>query len=116
MLGAGGYHLNVKYAGIGYARCTLVTSRLAWRWEGVVYEFLACDAPLELETLVGPSSSWRMMGPAAASRHLSERRRPAGGGAAQTSNETRETCYSRRVTAMPGSSRRAADTYCGARR
>jgi hypothetical protein len=70
VLGADGYHLNVKYAGIGYARCTLVTSRLAWRWEGVVYEFLACDAPLELATLIGPSSSWRMMEPAAATGHL----------------------------------------------
>jgi tetratricopeptide (TPR) repeat protein len=53
-LGADGYHLNVKYAGISYARCALVASRLPWRWEGVVHEFLGCDAPYKLETLEGP--------------------------------------------------------------
>jgi glycosyltransferase involved in cell wall biosynthesis len=54
-LTADGYHLNVKYAGITYARCALVASRLPWRWEGVVHEFLACDAPFALEVLDGPS-------------------------------------------------------------
>jgi glycosyltransferase involved in cell wall biosynthesis len=53
-LGADGYHLNVKYAGISYARCALVASRLPWRWEGVVHEYLACGSPFKLETLEGP--------------------------------------------------------------
>jgi glycosyltransferase involved in cell wall biosynthesis len=53
-LGADGYHLTVKYAGITYARCALVAARLPWRWEGVVHEFLACGAPFKLETLEGP--------------------------------------------------------------
>jgi glycosyltransferase involved in cell wall biosynthesis len=52
---ADGYHLNVKYAGITYARCALVASRLPWRWEGVVHEFLACVAPYKLEMLDGPT-------------------------------------------------------------
>jgi glycosyltransferase involved in cell wall biosynthesis len=54
-LTADGYHVNVKYAGITYARCALVASRLPWRWEGVVHEFLACEAPFKLEVLTGPS-------------------------------------------------------------
>jgi glycosyltransferase involved in cell wall biosynthesis len=55
ILSADGYHLNVKYAGISYARCALVASRLPWRWEGVVHEYLACGASFKLETLVGPT-------------------------------------------------------------
>jgi hypothetical protein len=54
-LGADGYHLTVKYAGITYARCALVAARLPWRWEGVVHEYLACGAPFKLETLHGPT-------------------------------------------------------------
>jgi glycosyl transferase family 2 len=52
---ADGYHLNVKYAGIAYARCALVASRLPWRWEGVVHECLSCDTPHRLEMLEGPT-------------------------------------------------------------
>lgn len=54
-LGADGYHLNVRYGGISYARCALVASRLPWRWEGVVHEYLACGAGFKLETLEGPT-------------------------------------------------------------
>lgn len=54
-LGAAGYHLNVRYAGLSYARCALVSTRLPWRWEGVVHEFLACGTSVELETLAGPT-------------------------------------------------------------
>ena len=54
-LGADGYHLNVRYGGISYARCALVASRLPWRWEGVVHEYLACGTGFKLETLVGPT-------------------------------------------------------------
>jgi glycosyl transferase family 2 len=54
-LTADGYHLNVRYAGISYARCALVAARLPWRWEGVVHEFLACDSTFKLEVLEGPT-------------------------------------------------------------
>ena len=54
-LGADGYHLNVRYAGISYARCALVASRLPWRWEGVVHEYLECGAPFKLGKLSGPT-------------------------------------------------------------
>lgn len=54
-LSADAYHLDVKYAGISYARCALVAARLPWRWEGVVHEYLACGAPFQLETLAGPT-------------------------------------------------------------
>jgi hypothetical protein len=52
---ADGYHLNVKYAGIAYARCAIVAARLPWRWEGVVHECLSCDTPYRLELLEGPT-------------------------------------------------------------
>lgn len=54
-LSASGYHLSCKYGGVSYARCALVSARLPWRWEGVVHEFLVCDAPYKLETLNGPT-------------------------------------------------------------
>src|SRR4051812_668731 len=53
-LTADAYHLECAYVGTTYARCALVASRLAWRWEGVVHEHLACDQPFALETLPGP--------------------------------------------------------------
>lgn len=53
-LDADGYHLNVRYAGVSYARCAIVSARLPWRWEGVVHEFLACSSPFRLATLDGP--------------------------------------------------------------
>jgi tetratricopeptide (TPR) repeat protein len=53
-LTADGYHLSCKYGGTTYARCALVSARLPCRWEGVVHEFLACDAAFRLQTLAGP--------------------------------------------------------------
>jgi glycosyltransferase involved in cell wall biosynthesis len=55
VLTAAGYHLNVKYGGLNYARCALVSARSPWRWEGVVHEYLACTGPYKLETLHGPT-------------------------------------------------------------
>jgi hypothetical protein len=54
-LGADGYHLNVSYAGLAYARVALIASRLPWRWEGVLHEYLACTGTFKLETLAGPT-------------------------------------------------------------
>jgi glycosyltransferase involved in cell wall biosynthesis len=53
-LAADGYYLTCDYVGTSYGRCALVASRLPWRWDGVVHEFLACDDPFRLEVLEGP--------------------------------------------------------------
>jgi glycosyltransferase involved in cell wall biosynthesis len=50
-----GYYLSCKYGGTTYARCALVSTRLPWRWQGVVHEFLACEAAFQLQTLAGPA-------------------------------------------------------------
>jgi len=54
-LGADGYHLNVRYGSLSYARCALFASHLPWHWEGVVHEYLACTTAFKLETLTGPT-------------------------------------------------------------
>jgi glycosyltransferase involved in cell wall biosynthesis len=51
---ADGYELTCSYAGTSYRRCALVTSRIPWRWIGVVHEYLACDEPFRLAPLDGP--------------------------------------------------------------
>ncbi len=53
-LSADGYYLSCAYAGTTYARCALVATRLPWRWQGVVHEFLSCAQPHRLETLERP--------------------------------------------------------------
>jgi len=53
-LAADGYYLTCDYAGTSYGRCALVSTRLPWRWDGVVHEYLACDDTFRLETLEGP--------------------------------------------------------------
>jgi glycosyltransferase involved in cell wall biosynthesis len=50
-----GYYLNVKYAGMTYSRTALVATRLPWRWQGVVHEYLACGSGFKLSTLEGPT-------------------------------------------------------------
>ncbi len=35
------YFLRTEYAGTTYARCALVSTRLAWRWVGVLHEYLS---------------------------------------------------------------------------
>lgn len=37
-----------------YHRNSMVATRLPWRWEGVLHEYLACDAPHRWETVEGP--------------------------------------------------------------
>jgi len=51
---ADGYYLSCEYGGTTYARCALVATRLPWRWEGVVHEYLTCDGGFQLQTLAGP--------------------------------------------------------------
>jgi tetratricopeptide (TPR) repeat protein len=50
-----GYYLNCKYAGMTYSRTALVATRLPWRWQGVVHEYLACGSGFKLSTLEGPT-------------------------------------------------------------
>ncbi len=50
-----GYYISCEYAGTTYGRCALVSGALPWRWEGVVHEYLTCDRPFTLGTLVGPA-------------------------------------------------------------
>ena len=53
-LAADAYELPCHYAGIAYARCALVATRLPWRWEGVLHEYLACERPHQLAALAAP--------------------------------------------------------------
>jgi tetratricopeptide (TPR) repeat protein len=48
------YDITCEYAGYTYARCALVSSRMPWRWQGVVHEFLTCGEAFTRQTLVGP--------------------------------------------------------------
>ena len=53
-LAADGYELPCDYAGVTYARCALVATRLPWRWEGVLHEYLTCEPAHELAALAQP--------------------------------------------------------------
>ncbi len=48
------YYLTCEYAGMRYGRVALVKGALPWRWNGVVHEFLECDAPYTHQSLIGP--------------------------------------------------------------
>ena len=54
-LGSDAYELTCHYAGTAYARCALVATRLPWRWEGVLHEYLACEGPHRIEALAAPT-------------------------------------------------------------
>lgn len=54
LLDADAYELPCHYAGIVYARCALVATRLAWRWEGVLHEYLASEPAHQLAALAQP--------------------------------------------------------------
>ena len=43
-LSADSYHLTIDYAGSLYDRPALVRAALPWRYEGVIHEFLVCEA------------------------------------------------------------------------
>lgn len=53
-LAADAYELPCHYGGIVYARCALVATRLPWRWQGVLHEYLACDGTHQLAALAAP--------------------------------------------------------------
>ncbi|XRC95552.1 glycosyltransferase [Ottowia sp. VDI28] len=48
------YHLQVASSGTRYQQCLLVSNALAWRWVGVLHEYLATDAPHHVASLDGP--------------------------------------------------------------
>lgn len=54
MLDAPAYYLSAEYAGTVYSRCSLVASRLDWRWVGVLHEYLQCDPPVTISSLPAP--------------------------------------------------------------
>jgi len=39
------YNLEVRYGGCTYLRKAIVSCRLAWRYEGVLHEYICCDIP-----------------------------------------------------------------------
>ena len=49
-----GYQFRCEYNGWDYLRNALVATRLPWRWEGVLHEFLTSDTPHTWNTLPGP--------------------------------------------------------------
>jgi hypothetical protein len=50
---AGAYEIEIRYSELVYRRVCLVATRLKWRWEGVVHEYLACDADYDRAVLPG---------------------------------------------------------------
>jgi glycosyltransferase involved in cell wall biosynthesis len=48
------YYLTTEYAGTEYARCALVSSRLQWRWVGVLHEYLASTTEARKANLPWP--------------------------------------------------------------
>jgi hypothetical protein len=53
-LTADGYQLQCRMDGWNYFRNAIVATRLPWRWQGVLHEFLTSDAPHAWANLPGP--------------------------------------------------------------
>jgi tetratricopeptide (TPR) repeat protein len=53
-LGAEAYDVTMVYGTLRYARVALVSTRLPWRWEGVLHEFLEAGRPVQPVPLEGP--------------------------------------------------------------
>ena len=53
-LTADGYRLRCEYGGWHYLRSQLIATRLPWRWQGVLHEYLTCDLPHAWQLLPGP--------------------------------------------------------------
>lgn len=53
-LHAGGYMFRCVLNGWDYWRNSLVASRLPWRWEGVLHEYLTCDEAHAWQQIEGP--------------------------------------------------------------
>ena len=48
-LGADAYFLHVEYGNTVYGRCALVSTRLTWRWVGVLHEYLTSAPEARME-------------------------------------------------------------------
>ena len=53
-LDADGYYIAIRYAGIEYGSAVLLASRIAWRYEGVLHEYVTADVPHRFVPLAGP--------------------------------------------------------------
>ena len=54
-LEADAYRVMRRYGDMAYARDALAATRLPWRFEGVLHEYLHCPEPHRRETLDGPA-------------------------------------------------------------
>ena len=53
-LDADGYYVAHRYAGTEYGIATLLADRIAWRYEGVLHEYVTADVPHRIVPLAGP--------------------------------------------------------------
>lgn len=53
-LDADGYYLEHRYAGVTYGLAVLLADRIAWRYEGVLHEYVTADVAHRLVPLAGP--------------------------------------------------------------
>jgi hypothetical protein len=51
---ADGYFIAHRYAGVEYGQAVLLADRIAWRYEGVLHEFVTADVPHRFVPLAGP--------------------------------------------------------------
>lgn len=53
-LDADAYYISHRYAGVDYGIAILLADRIAWRYEGVLHEYVTADAPHKIVPLAGP--------------------------------------------------------------
>ncbi|HEY3180313.1 MAG TPA: glycosyltransferase [Casimicrobiaceae bacterium] len=53
-LDADAYFIAHRYAGVDYGIAVLLADRIAWRYEGVLHEYVTADVPHRIVPLVGP--------------------------------------------------------------
>ncbi|HLX27868.1 MAG TPA: glycosyltransferase [Casimicrobiaceae bacterium] len=53
-LDADGYYIRHRYAGVEYGLAVLLSDRIAWRYEGVLHEYVTAEVPHRFVPLDGP--------------------------------------------------------------
>ena len=53
-LDADAYYIAHRYAGVDYGIAILLADRIAWRYEGVLHEYVTADVPHKIASLAGP--------------------------------------------------------------
>jgi len=53
-LDADAYYIAHRYAGVDYGIAILLADRIAWRYEGVLHEYVTADVPHRIVPLAGP--------------------------------------------------------------